>query len=111
MALRLDYARRPVFRLSFNEAVELRQSRFHPIPSEAPSPPWALLPHRPLSRSFTTSPQSRAPSELNRTTAMLDQTTKEVAGAIFYALLSLYDDAAERESIQLLTSMLETGAV
>ena len=30
------------------------------------------------------------------------QTTKEAAGAIFYALLSLYDDAAERESIQLL---------
>jgi hypothetical protein len=24
------------------------------------------------------------------------QTTKEVAGAIFYAMLSLYDDAAER---------------
>jgi hypothetical protein len=42
---------------------------------------------------------------------MLDQTTKEVAGAIFYALLSLYDDAAERESVQLLTDMLETGAV
>ena len=39
------------------------------------------------------------------------QATKEVAGAIFYALLSLYDDAAERESVQLLTDMLETGAV
>jgi hypothetical protein len=42
---------------------------------------------------------------------MHDQTTREVAGAIFYALLSLYDDAAERESVQLLTDMLETGAV
>ena len=42
---------------------------------------------------------------------MHDQTIKEVAGAIFYALLSLYDDAAERESVQLLTDMLETGAV
>ena len=42
---------------------------------------------------------------------MPDQTTQEVAGAIFYALLSLYDDAAERESIQLLADMLETGAV
>jgi len=42
---------------------------------------------------------------------MLDQTTKEVAGAIFYALLSLYDDAAERESIQLLRDAVETGAV
>jgi hypothetical protein len=39
------------------------------------------------------------------------QATKEVAGAIFYALLSLYDDAAERESVELLTDMLETGAV
>jgi hypothetical protein len=39
------------------------------------------------------------------------QATKEVAGAIFYALLSLYDDAAERESVQLLADMLETGAV
>jgi hypothetical protein len=39
------------------------------------------------------------------------QTTKEVAGAIFYALLSLYDDAAERESIQLLRDMVSTGAI
>ena len=42
---------------------------------------------------------------------MFDQTTREVAGAIFFALLSLYDDAAERESVQLLKDMLETGAV
>ena len=39
------------------------------------------------------------------------QTTKEAMGAIFYAMLSLYDDAAERESIQLLKDMIETGAV
>jgi hypothetical protein len=39
------------------------------------------------------------------------QTTKEVAGAIFYAMLSLYDDAAERESIQLLRDAVATGAV
>lgn len=39
------------------------------------------------------------------------QTTKEVAGAIFYALLSLYDDAAERESMQLLRDAVATGAV
>jgi hypothetical protein len=39
------------------------------------------------------------------------QTTKEAVGAIFFALLSLYDDAAERESVQLLNDMLETGAV
>lgn len=39
------------------------------------------------------------------------QTTKEVAGAIFYAMLSLYDDEAERESIQLLRDAVTTGAV
>jgi hypothetical protein len=39
------------------------------------------------------------------------QTTKEVAAAIFYALLSLYDDAAERESTQLLRDAVTTGAV
>jgi hypothetical protein len=39
------------------------------------------------------------------------QTTKEVAGAIFYALLSLYDDAAERESTQLLRDAVATGAI
>jgi hypothetical protein len=39
------------------------------------------------------------------------QTTKEVAGALFYALLSLYDDAAERESVQLLRDAVSTGAV
>jgi hypothetical protein len=39
------------------------------------------------------------------------QTTKEVAAAIFYALLSLYDDAAERESTQLLRDAVATGAV
>jgi|tagenome__1003787_1003787.scaffolds.fasta_scaffold20950879_4 hypothetical protein len=39
------------------------------------------------------------------------QTTTEVAGAIFYAMLSLYDDDAERESIQLLREAVSTGAV
>ena len=39
------------------------------------------------------------------------QTTKEVASAIFYAMLSLYDDDAERESIQLLRDAVDTGAV
>jgi hypothetical protein len=34
-----------------------------------------------------------------------------VASAIFYALLSLYDDAAERESTQLLRDAVDTGAV
>jgi hypothetical protein len=38
-------------------------------------------------------------------------TTREVAGAIFYAMLSLYDDAAERESIHLLRDAVDTGAV
>jgi hypothetical protein len=33
------------------------------------------------------------------------QAMKETAGAIFYAMLSLYDDAAERESVQLLKDM------
>jgi len=39
------------------------------------------------------------------------QAMKEVAGAIFYAMLSLYDDAAERENIQLLRDAVDTGAV
>jgi hypothetical protein len=38
-------------------------------------------------------------------------TTREVASAIFYALLSLYDDATERESTRLLRDAVETGAV
>ncbi len=39
------------------------------------------------------------------------QTLKEVASGVFYAMLSLYDDAAERESIQLLRDMVATVAV
>jgi hypothetical protein len=39
------------------------------------------------------------------------QTLKEVAAGIFFAMLSLYDDAAERESVQLLRDAVSTGAV
>ncbi len=39
------------------------------------------------------------------------QTIKEVAAGVFYAMLSLYDDAAERESVQLLKDMVSTGAI
>ena len=36
---------------------------------------------------------------------------KRGAGAIFYAMLSLYDEAAERENVQLLRDAVATGAV
>lgn len=39
------------------------------------------------------------------------QAIKEVAAGVFYAMLSLYDDAAERESVQLLKDMVATGAI
>ena len=39
------------------------------------------------------------------------QAMKETAAGIFFAMLSLYDDDAERESIQLLKDMVSTGAI
>jgi hypothetical protein len=39
------------------------------------------------------------------------QTIKEACGAIFFAMLSLYDDAAERESVTLLRDMVATGCI
>jgi hypothetical protein len=39
------------------------------------------------------------------------QALKEVAAGVFFAMLSLYDDAAERESVQLLRDMVSTGAI
>jgi hypothetical protein len=39
------------------------------------------------------------------------EAVKEVAGAIFYAMLSLYDDEAERESVQILRDVVATDAV
>jgi hypothetical protein len=42
---------------------------------------------------------------------MHEQTVKEVAGAIFYSLLSLYDDQAMHESTKLLKAAADTGCV
>ena len=39
------------------------------------------------------------------------QAMKEVAAGVFFAMLSLYDDDAERESVQLLKDMVSTGAI
>jgi hypothetical protein len=39
------------------------------------------------------------------------QAMKEVAAGVFFAMLSLYDDDAERESVQLLKDMVTTGAI
>jgi hypothetical protein len=39
------------------------------------------------------------------------QAVKETCAAIFYAMLSLYDDAAERESIQLLRDLVASGGI
>jgi hypothetical protein len=42
---------------------------------------------------------------------MYDQCIREIAGGLFYAWLSLYDDDCQRESIQRLRELVETGAV
>jgi hypothetical protein len=42
---------------------------------------------------------------------MEEQTLREVIGPIFFALLSLYDRDAERESIQLLRDTLASGGL
>jgi hypothetical protein len=39
------------------------------------------------------------------------QAIKEVAAGVFFAMLSLYDDDAERDSVQLLQDMVSTGAI
>jgi chorismate mutase len=41
---------------------------------------------------------------------MYDQCIREIAGGLFYAMLSLYDDDCERESVQRLRDLIETGA-
>ena len=41
----------------------------------------------------------------------MEQTLREVAGPLFFAMLSLYDHDAERESVQLLRDALASGGV
>jgi hypothetical protein len=41
----------------------------------------------------------------------MEQTLREVAGPLFFAMLSLYDRDAERESVQLLRDALASGGV
>lgn len=42
---------------------------------------------------------------------MTEQTLREVIAPVFFAMLSLYDRAAERESIALLRDALATGEI
>jgi chorismate mutase len=41
----------------------------------------------------------------------MEQTLREIAGPLFFALLSLYDRDAEAESVQLLRDALASGGV
>jgi hypothetical protein len=41
----------------------------------------------------------------------MEQTLREVAGPLFFAMLSLYNRDAERESVQLLRDALASGGV
>jgi hypothetical protein len=41
----------------------------------------------------------------------MEQAIREVAGPLFFAMLSLYDRDAERESVQLLRDTLASGGV
>jgi hypothetical protein len=41
----------------------------------------------------------------------MEQTLREIAGPLFFALLSLYDRDAEQESVQLLRDALASGGV
>ena len=41
----------------------------------------------------------------------MEQTLREIVGPLFFALLSLYDRDAERESVQLLRDTLASGGV
>jgi hypothetical protein len=41
----------------------------------------------------------------------MEQTLREIVGPIFFAMLSLYDRDAERESVQLLRDTLASGGV
>jgi hypothetical protein len=41
----------------------------------------------------------------------VEQSLKETAGTIFYALASLFDDDAKHEAVLLLRDAVETGAV
>ena len=41
----------------------------------------------------------------------MEQTLREVAGPLFFAMLSLYDRDAEKESVQLLRDALASGGV
>jgi chorismate mutase len=42
---------------------------------------------------------------------MDEQILREIIGPVFYAMLSLYDRAAERESVQLLRDTLASGGL
>jgi hypothetical protein len=42
---------------------------------------------------------------------MMEQTLREVIGPVFFALLSLYDKDAERESVEMLRNALACGGV
>jgi hypothetical protein len=41
----------------------------------------------------------------------MEQTLREIIGPVFYALLSLYDREAEKESVHLLRAALANGGV
>jgi hypothetical protein len=41
----------------------------------------------------------------------MEQTLREICGPLFFAMLSLYDRDAERESVQLLRDALASGGV
>lgn len=41
----------------------------------------------------------------------MEQTLREIVGPIFFAMLSLYDRDAEKESVQLLRDALASGGV
>ena len=41
----------------------------------------------------------------------MEQTLREVIGTVFFAMLSLYDRDAERQSVQLLRDALASGGV
>lgn len=41
----------------------------------------------------------------------MEQTLRETMGPIFFAMLSLYDKDAERESVEMLRSAIKSGGV
>jgi hypothetical protein len=42
---------------------------------------------------------------------MTEQTLREIAGPLFFAMLSLYDHDAEKESVQLLKDAIRSGGI